>query len=56
MLKKINVVSVLGGVSFLAMIVAAGFVDGGNIPGAVISLAVFAVGGYLTSRENGTKK
>lgn len=56
MLKKINAVSVLGGISFLALIAAAGFLEGGSTLGAVISLIVFAVGACIASRENGTKK
>lgn len=56
MLKKINVVSVLGGISFLALIATAGFLEGGSILGAVISLIVFAAGACIASRENGTKK
>lgn len=56
MLKKINAVSVLRGISFLALIAAAGFLEGGSILGAMISLIVFAVGACIASRENGTKK
>lgn len=56
MLKKINAVSVCGAVAFFSMIATAGFLEGGSILGAVMSLIVFAVGACIASRENGTKK
>lgn len=53
-MKRINAINVCGGISFVALIAVAGFLDGGNYIGAVISMVVFAGFAFLAVREDGT--
>ena len=52
-MKRINAINVCGGISFVALIAVAGFLDGGNYIGAVISMVVFAGFAFLALREDG---
>lgn len=52
-MKRINAINVCGGISFVALIAVAGFLDGGNYIGAVISLVLFAGFAYLALKEDG---
>ncbi len=53
---RINASGVLGGISFLSMLLAPGAVEGGNYILALLLIVVFAGCSHLSIREEGKKR
>lgn len=56
MKKLFNTVNLLNTAAFIALLCTGGFAEGENLPGAALSLAVFAGAACLSLKEDGQIK